>query len=458
MYLTETITAIATAVGESAIAIVRLSGDEALAIANYLFTGKDLTQVESHTIHYGHIMDPSTKQHIDEVLVSVFKAPKTFTTEDMVEINCHGGKMATERVLRLVLANGARLAQPGEFTKRAFLNGRIDLAQAEAVMDVIHAKTEDALQVAVGGVDGKVSTLISDLRGEILTTLANIEVNIDYPEYDDAVEMSHTILKPRLTTVQQELEQILRQAQTGKVIRDGIATAIVGRPNVGKSSLLNRLLQEERAIVTDIAGTTRDTVEGTLRLGHIILNLIDTAGIRETEDVVEAIGVEKSRQMIEQAQLTLVVLNNNEVLTDGDRELLALTAYKPRLVLINKMDLANQLDIEQLGLNNQEIIKISALEDWGLNQLEQKIQELFSLEDFTTAQLEQFVSNVRHIGLIEKASQSIQAALEAIELEMPIDLITVDIQDAWESLGEILGTEAKTDLIDELFSQFCLGK
>ena len=217
-------------------------------------------------------------------------------------------------------------------------------------------------------------------------------------------------------------------------------------------------MQEERAIVTDIAGTTRDTVEGTLRLGHIILNLIDTAGIRETEDVVEAIGVEKSRQMIEQAQLTLVVLNNNEVLTDGDRELLALTAYKPRLVLINKMDLANQLDVEQLGLNNQEIIKISALEDWGLNQLEQKIQELFSLEDFTTAQLEQFVSNVRHIGLIEKASQSIRAALEAIELEMPIDLITVDIQDAWESLGEILGTEAKTDLIDELFSQFCLGK
>lgn len=458
MYLTETITAIATAIGESAIAIVRLSGPEAITIAKRVFTGKDLDQVESHTIQYGHIKDPVTETIIDEVLVSVFKAPRTFTMEDMVEINCHGGKIATQRILRLLLANGARLAQPGEFTKRAFLNGRIDLAQAEAVMDVIHAKTEDALKMAVSGVDGKVSKLIETLRSELLTTLANIEVNIDYPEYDDAIEMSNQILKPRLEQVQVELNHILHQAQTGKIIRDGIATAIVGRPNVGKSSLLNRLLQEERAIVTDIAGTTRDTVEGTLRLGHIVLNLVDTAGIRETVDVVEAIGVEKSRQMIEQAQLVLIVLNNNEALSDVDRELLAMTAEKPRLVLINKMDLANQLNLDELALDETEMVKISALEDWGLNQLEGRIQQLFDLADFTSEATENFVSNVRHIGLIEQASQSIQLALEGIEMAMPVDLITVDIQDAWQALGEILGEEAKSDLIDELFSKFCLGK
>lgn len=458
MYLTETITAIATAIGESAIAIVRLSGPEAITIAKRVFTGKDLDQVESHTIQYGHIKDPVTETIIDEVLVSVFKAPRTFTMEDMVEINCHGGKIATQRILRLLLANGARLAQPGEFTKRAFLNGRIDLAQAEAVMDVIHAKTEDALKMAVSGVDGKVSKLIETLRSEVLTTLANIEVNIDYPEYDDAIEMSNQILKPRLEQVQVELNHILHQAQTGKIIRDGIATAIVGRPNVGKSSLLNRLLQEERAIVTDIAGTTRDTVEGTLRLGHIVLNLVDTAGIRETVDVVEAIGVEKSRQMIEQAQLVLIVLNNNEALSDVDRELLAMTAEKPRLVLINKMDLANQLNLDELALDETEMVKISALEDWGLNQLEGRIQQLFDLADFTSEATENFVSNVRHIGLIEQASQSIQLALEGIEMAMPVDLITVDIQDAWQALGEILGEEAKSDLIDELFSKFCLGK
>ncbi|MGL4952404.1 MAG: tRNA uridine-5-carboxymethylaminomethyl(34) synthesis GTPase MnmE [Culicoidibacterales bacterium] len=458
MYLTETITAIATAVGESAIAIVRLSGPQALEIANEVFTGKDLNEVESHTIQYGHIQDPSNGQIIDEVLVSVFKAPRTFTKEDMIEINCHGGKIATQRILRLLLTNGARLAEPGEFTKRAFLNGRIDLAQAEAVMDVIHAKSEDALKMAVSGVDGKVSTLIRTLRAEVLTTLANIEVNIDYPEYDDAIEMSNQILKPRLIEVQEQLTIILKQAQTGKIIRDGIATAIVGRPNVGKSSLLNRLLQEERAIVTDIAGTTRDTVEGTLRLGHIVLNLVDTAGIRETRDVVEAIGVEKARNMIEQAQLVLVVLNNNEELTSVDQELLAVTQGKPRLVLINKMDLSNELKFTQLGLKDEEIIKISALEDWGLNQLEMRIQQLFALEDFTTKNTESFVSNVRHISLIEQANTSITAALEGIELEMPVDLITVDIQDAWEALGEILGTEAKMGLIDELFSKFCLGK
>ncbi len=458
MYLTETITAIATAIGESAIAIVRLSGPEAITLANEVFTGKDLTTVDSHTIQYGHIKDPKTATIIDEVLVSVFKAPRTFTMEDMVEINCHGGKIATQRILRLLLAQGARLAQPGEFTKRAFLNGRIDLAQAEAVMDVIHAKTEDALKMAVSGVDGKVSQLIQTLRSEVLTTLANIEVNIDYPEYDDAIEMSNHILKPRLEEVQVELEKILHQAQTGKIIREGIATAIVGRPNVGKSSLLNRLLQEERAIVTDIAGTTRDTVEGTLRLGHIVLNLVDTAGIRETADVVEAIGVEKSRQMIEQAQLVLIVLNNNEPLSDVDRELVTMTADKPRLVLINKMDLTNQLDLTELQLAENELVKISALEDWGLNQLEGRIQQLFDLADFTSEATENFVSNVRHIGLIEQASQSIQAALEGIALEMPVDLITVDIQDAWQALGEILGEEAKTDLIDELFSKFCLGK
>lgn len=458
MYLTETITAIATAVGESAIAIVRLSGPQALEIANQVFTGKDLNQVDSHTIQYGHIQDPSNGEIIDEVLISVFKAPRTFTKEDMIEINCHGGKIATQRILRLLLTTGARLAEPGEFTKRAFLNGRIDLAQAEAVMDVIHAKTEDALKMAVNGVDGKVSHLIRTLRAEVLTTLANIEVNIDYPEYDDAIEMSNQILKPRLMEVQKQLTTILKQAQTGKIIRDGIATAIVGRPNVGKSSLLNRLLQEERAIVTDIAGTTRDTVEGTLRLGHIVLNLVDTAGIRETKDVVEAIGVEKSRAMIEQAQLVLVVLNNNETLTSVDRELLALTQDKPRLVLINKMDLSNELEFTQLGLSEEETIKISALEDWGLNQLETRIQQLFALEDFTTTQTESFVSNVRHISLIEQANQSILSALEGIEFEMPVDLVTVDIQDAWEALGEILGAEAKMGLIDELFSKFCLGK
>ena len=451
--LHDTIATISTAMGEGAISIVRLTGDDALHIANEVFKGKDLTQVSSHTIHYGHLIDIETQAAIDEVLVSVMKAPRTFTAEDVVEINCHGGILVTNKVLESVLRAGARLAEPGEFTKRAFLNGRIDLAQAESIMDIIHAKTEESLTLAMNGLDGRVSNLIKHLRSNVLDIIAQIEVNIDYPEYDDVEEMTQDILLPKARVIKHEMEQLLQTAKTGKILRDGIKTVIIGRPNVGKSSLLNQLMREEKAIVTNIAGTTRDVVEGFINVGGVMLNLIDTAGIRETNDIVEAIGVEKSRKLIEEAELILLVLNSNEKLTEDDRELLRLTENKKRLVILNKNDLEQKIERHELS----DVIETSMIADNGIEIIEKTIKSLFEIGDIQAKDMT-YLSNARHIAKLKLAIQSITDSISALEDGMLIDMVEIDIKQAWYTLGEILGEEIGDSLIDELFSKFCLGK
>ena len=457
----DTIAAISSAPGEGAIGIVRLSGDDALAIADkvYKLGQKKLSTQDSHTIHYGHIVDPKDGQEIDEVMVSVMREPKTFTREDIVEINTHGGIVATNRVLELVLREGATLAEPGEFTKRAFINGRIDLTQAEAVMDLIRAKTDRSMDLAVKQLDGKLSNLIENLRQDILNTLAQVEVNIDYPEYDDVEEMTLKLLGEKTTIIKDRIDGLLSTAKQGKILRDGISTAIVGRPNVGKSSLLNALLREEKAIVTDIEGTTRDTVEEYINIRGVPLKLVDTAGIRDTEDVVERIGVERSKKALKEAELVLLLLNQSEALTAGDRELLALTQDHKRIIIMNKIDLPSQLLKESLleWVEEDEIIATSMMTQEGIDALEEKIADYFfsgqSGEKDAT-----YVSNARHIDLLQKASQSLDEVRNGIDMGMPVDLIQIDFTRAWEILGEIIGENAPDELLTQLFSQFCLGK
>lgn len=457
----DTIAAISSAPGEGAIGIVRLSGDDALAIADkvYKLGQKRLSTQDSHTIHYGHIVDPKDGQEIDEVMVSVMREPKTFTREDIVEINTHGGIVATNRVLELVLREGATLAEPGEFTKRAFINGRIDLTQAEAVMDLIRAKTDRSMDLAVKQLDGKLSNLIENLRQDILNTLAQVEVNIDYPEYDDVEEMTLKLLGEKTTIIKDRIDGLISTAKQGKILRDGISTAIVGRPNVGKSSLLNALLREEKAIVTDIEGTTRDTVEEYINIRGVPLKLVDTAGIRDTEDVVERIGVERSKKALMEAELVLLLLNQSEALTAGDRELLALTQDHKRIIIMNKIDLPNQLLKESLleWVEEDEIIATSMMTQEGIDALEEKIADYFfsgqSGEKDAT-----YVSNARHIDLLQKASQSLDEVKNGIDMGMPVDLIQIDFTRAWEILGEIIGENAPDELLTQLFSQFCLGK
>lgn len=451
--LQDTIAGIATAMGEGAISIIRVSGDDSISIVSKLFRGKDLVTVPSHTINYGYIYDPETNKKIDEVLVSVMRAPKTFTAEDVIEINCHGGILVTNKILELLLVAGARIAEPGEFTKRAFLNGRIDLAQAESIMDIIHAKSEQSLALALNGLDGRVSRLIKEMREEILNIVANIEVNIDYPEYDDVEEMTNDLLLPRSIEIHEKMLKLLDTAQTGKILRDGIKTAIIGRPNVGKSSLLNQLMREEKAIVTNIAGTTRDTVEGYINIGGLTLNLIDTAGIRETQDIVEAIGVEKSKKLIDEAELVLLVLNNNEALTPDDRELLNLTANKNRIIILNKTDLETRIEIDELP----SFVETSMVLERGIEVLEDTIKKMFEIGDIGSTDMT-YLSNARHIAKLKQAITSIEDAINAMNLGMLVDMVEIDIKNAWYSLGEILGEEIGDSLLDELFSKFCLGK
>ena len=394
----DTIAAISTALGEGAIAIVRVSGDDAVEKVNRIFKGKDLTEVPSHTIHYGHIVDLDTNQVIEEVMVSIMRAPRTFTRENIVEINCHGGLVSVNKVLQLILAQGVRLAEPGEFTKRAFLNGRIDLSQAEAVMDLIRAKTDRAMNVAINQMEGRLSKLIGRLRQEILETLAHVEVNIDYPEYDDVEEMTHNILIEKATYVRTEIAKILETSKQGKILREGIATAIIGRPNVGKSSLLNSLVQEKKAIVTDIAGTTRDVIEEYVNVRGVPLKLIDTAGIRETEDIVERIGVERSKEMMSQADLVLVVVNYSEALTNEDEDLFRAVQGKDFIVIVNKTDLPQAIDMErvtELSAGNR-VITTSLIEEQGIDELERAIAELFFEGTIESADMA-YVSNARHI-------------------------------------------------------------
>ncbi|PGL90329.1 tRNA uridine-5-carboxymethylaminomethyl(34) synthesis GTPase MnmE [Bacillus thuringiensis] len=455
----DTIAAISTALGEGAIAIVRVSGDDAVEKVDRIFKGKDLTEASSHTIHYGHIVDLDTNQVIEEVMVSIMRAPRTFTRENIVEINCHGGLVSVNKVLQLILAQGVRLAEPGEFTKRAFLNGRIDLSQAEAVMDLIRAKTDRAMNVAINQMEGRLSKLIGRLRQEILETLAHVEVNIDYPEYDDVEEMTHNILIEKATHVRSEIEKILETSKQGKILREGIATAIIGRPNVGKSSLLNSLVQEKKAIVTDIAGTTRDVIEEYVNVRGVPLKLIDTAGIRETEDVVERIGVERSKEMMSQADLVLVVVNYSEALTNEDEDLFHAVQGKDFIVIVNKTDLPQAIDMERVTelAEGNRVITTSLIEEQGIDELEKAIADLFFEGTIDSTDMT-YVSNARHIGLLTQAGQTIGDAIEAIENGVPIDMVQIDLTRTWEILGEITGDTVHESLIDQLFSQFCLGK
>ena len=451
--MNDTIAAISTTLGVGAISIIRVSGSDAIKIVNSIFKGKDLEKFESHTISYGHIKDGDNL--LDEVLVSVMKSPKTFTTEDIVEINCHGGIATTNKVLEAVLKNGARLAEPGEFTKRAFLNGRIDLSQAESTMDLINAKTESKRKAALNGLDGYVSKLIKNLRQEILEILATIEVNIDYPEYEDIETMTNEKLKPKIENVIKEIKKIIKESENGKVLTSGIKTVIIGRPNVGKSSLLNRLLDEEKAIVTDIEGTTRDTVEGSITINGVMLDIIDTAGIRKTNDIVEKIGVNKSYSLIESADLVIIVLNNNEKLTEEDKNILEYCKNKKVIVVINKSDLADKIDISNIPYEN--IIRTNTVDLNGLDELKDKIVELFNLEELTKEDYK-YLNNVRQISLIKEAKDILLEVLNGINNATPVDLVEIDIKRAWEKLGEIIGATYTDELLDQLFSQFCLGK
>ena len=457
----DTIAAISTAPGEGAIGIVRISGDLAISIASSIYQcgTKQLEEQKSHTIHYGHIVDPKSGEIYDEVMISVLRAPKTFTREDIVEINCHGGIVAINRVLQLVLRMGARLAEPGEFTKRAFLNGRIDLSQAEAVMDLIRAKTDKSMQLAMRQLDGQLSHLIQNLRQEILNTLAQVEVNIDYPEYDDVEEMTLQLLREKTQQVLQGIRALLNTASQGKILRDGLKTAIVGRPNVGKSSLLNVLLREEKAIVTDIAGTTRDTIEEYVNVRGVPLQLIDTAGIRETDDVVEKIGVERSRKALKEADFVLLLLNQSEILQEEDIRLLETTKGMKRIILFNKTDLPSKLSKEDIApyAKEEEIVTTSMLNKKGIDQLEEKIAGYFFQGQMNERDAT-YLSNTRHIALLEKAEQALVEVQNGIEMEMPVDLIQIDFTRAWDLLGEITGDSVQDELLTQLFSQFCLGK
>lgn len=459
MYQNDTIAAISTALGEGAIGIVRLSGPDAISMANKVFKGKDLAKVDSHTIHYGHVINPKNNHVIDEVMTSVMKGPRSYTMEDIVEINCHGGIIAVQRTLEVVLDQGARMAEPGEYTKRAFLNGRIDLSQAEAVMDLIQAKTDKAMQASVNQLQGSLSSKISVLREEMLQTLAQVEVTIDYPEYDDVEEMSLTQLKETAESVKASIEQLLRQASQGRLFREGINTAIIGRPNVGKSSLLNFLSGVDKAIVTDIEGTTRDTIEEFINIRGVPLRLIDTAGIRQTDEIVEQIGVEKSRQVMEKADLIILILNQAQALNDIDLELLDLTKDQQRIILLNKSDLPTVLDHDQLAkyVDASSIITTSITEELGLDQLEAMIEDRFLGGHLQAADVN-YLLNTRHTQLLKQAIEALEEVIDATDMALPVDLIQIDYTRAWDLLGEITGDSVQDELLNKLFSQFCLGK
>ena len=448
----DTIAAISTSLGIGAISIVRMSGTDAIKIANKIFS-KDLENVKSHTINYGFIKENG--EVIDEVLISVMKAPHTYTTEDIIEINCHGGITTTNKVLEILLKNGARLAEPGEFTKRAFLNGRIDLTKSEAVMDLLESKTETARKLAINSLQGTTAKLVDNFRNKIKQLILSIEVNIDYPEYYDIEVITLDKIKEETTKMKKELENIIKESENSKIIKNGIDTLIIGRPNVGKSSILNKFLDEDKAIVTDVAGTTRDIVEGQVMLDNIILNIIDTAGIRETEDKVEKIGVEKSLSLIEQADLIIVVLNSNEKLTKEDLELLEKTKNKNTIVVLNKNDLERKIELEKLKEYNLVSTNTNNIE--GIDNLKDKIKEMFNLEQISTKDYN-YLTNVRQISLAKNAYQKLIDVENALKENLPVDMIEIDLRDCFDILGEITGKTYSDEIIDNLFERFCVGK
>ena len=447
----DTIVAISTSLGVGAISIIRLSGEDSINIVNKIFKGKDLTTVPTHTIHYGYIVD--NNEIIDEVLVSVMRTPKTYTKENIVEINCHGGISTTNKVLELVLSNGARLAEPGEFTKRAFLNGRIDLVEADGIMNLISSKTETSRKMSINELSGKVSSLITGIRDDLIQIISNIEVNIDYPEYEDIEVLSNEKILPSINKIKDTLIKTIKESENGRIINEGINVGIIGRPNVGKSSLLNSLLEEQKAIVTDIEGTTRDIVEGQIKLNGVLLNIIDTAGIRETDNIVEQIGVEKSYEIIDKSDLIIFLLNNNEPLTKEDLELYHKIKNKTHIIVLNKTDLKQVIDLTPI---KEEVLKVSLLNNDASIILD-KIKELFNLEKLETSDLT-YLSNARSISLLKKSLNNISNAIDNINNNDPIDIVELELKDAWSTLGEIIGETYTDELLDELFSRFCLGK
>ena len=447
--MNDTICAISTAVGIGAISIIRVSGSESISIVNNIFD-KNLLEKESHTINYGHII--YNNEIIDEVMVSIMRAPKTFTREDIVEINSHGGIATTNKILEILLLEGARLAEPGEFTKRAFLNGRLDLVEAESVMDLINSKTENSRKLAINGVEGKISDLIHEITNKLIDINSNIEVNIDYPEYEDIEVVTKDKIKEVSKFINKKLSILLAESENGRIIKEGINTLILGRPNVGKSSILNKLINEDKAIVTDIAGTTRDIVEGNIRVNGVLLNIIDTAGIRNTDDVVEKIGVEKSLSLIEKSDLVILVLNNNEKLNDEDLELIEKTNNKKRIIVINKCDLDSKIN---LNLENENILKISAIDNVDI--LKEEISNIFKLDELNNKDFT-YLSNSRQISLVKKALNISKKLEKSLEDDVFIDMLEMDIKEICEILNEIIGESYDEKLIDKIFSNFCLGK
>ncbi len=448
--LFDTIVGIATLRGISAINVIRVSGSDAIQIVAKLFDGKPLIEQPSHTVHYGHIVDEKTI--LDEVLVAIFREPRSFTSENVVEISTHGGYLIADKIVESLIKNGCRLAEPGEFTKRAYLNGRIDLTQAESIMDMVNAKTSTQLQIANQGLSGQVKNLISELQADLLTLMAKIEVNIDYPEYDDAITMTNAIIIPEATALIDKIDEVLVKSNTGKIIRDGLKTVIIGKPNVGKSSLLNTLLREEKAIVTEISGTTRDLIEGELNLGGILLKLIDTAGIRSTNDVVEKIGIDRAKKALNEADLVLLVLDQSQSLTDADKELLEMTKDKVRIIVGNKHDLGSNTDLDTV-----KMIRISAKNKTGIETLESEVKRLF-IDEKLVGDQEVMLSNTRHIGKLKEAKKALQDAINGANNEYPVDMVEIDLRHAWDALGEITGENGTDTLISTLFSKFCLGK
>lgn len=450
--MNDTIVAISTALGVGAISIVRLSGKDAINIVNKCFEGKDLTKVDSHTIHYGFIKNET--ERIDEVLVSIMRAPKTYTTEDIVEINCHGGIITTKQVLETMINSGARLAEPGEFTKRAFLNGRIDLVESEAIMDLIESKSSEAKKMALSQLYGELSKLIISFRNRLKNLLSSIEVNIDYPEYYDIEVVTEEKIAKEIKFMKEELKKLIERSKSSSIIKNGIQTVILGRPNVGKSSILNKLLDEEKAIVTNVAGTTRDIVEGQTYIDGILIKFIDTAGIRKTNDIVEKIGVEKSLKAVEDADLIILVLNNNEELTAEDLEILEKTKDKQRIIVINKKDLERNINLPE---NLENVVETDTNSIEGIDSLKSKIKEMFDLEKITTKDYT-YLTNSRQISLITKAYQSILSAKKSLNESLPIDLIAIDLKECFDLLGQVIGISYTDEIIDNLFENFCVGK
>ncbi len=445
----DTICAICTSSGIGAISIIRVSGKDAINIVSKIFKGKDLKKVPTHTIHYGFIYDK--KEKIDEVLVSVMLAPKTYTMEDVVEINSHGGINTTNKILELLLENGCRLAEPGEFTKRAFLNGRIDLTEAESVNDLINAKTDIARNLALNNLNGSLFSEITKLRKKIVDILANIEVNIDYPEYEDIEVITHNNLLPKLEEIKEEMHNMLINSHNGKLIKEGIDVAIVGKPNVGKSSILNALLDDKKAIVTDIPGTTRDIVEGSVILNGFMLNFIDTAGIRETNDIVEQIGVERSKEAIKKADVVIIVLSNNEKISKFEKDLIKQVPKEKRIIFINKSDLNKVIELDENFIIGNTVSKN------GLDDLKKEITQKLNLENIAQKDMT-YLSNVRQIDLLKKSLNSINESIKNLKNNMPIDVVEIDITTVWNLLGEITGETYREELLDTLFSNFCIGK